>query len=560
MAAIDVLRDPAINKGTAFSLEERRRLGILGFLPARVETIDEQVARVLLNVRAQPSPIERYVVLRTLQSTNETLYFRTLIDHLAELLPVVYTPTVGEACREWSRLQQQPAGVYLSLRDRGRIREVLRSWPHADVRIVVVTDGGRILGLGDLGANGMGIPIGKLALYVACAGIAPCACLPVTLDVGTDTTAVREDPFYVGVREPRATGSAYDALLEEFVAAVCEVFPHAILQFEDFANVNAFRLLARYRDRTCCFNDDIQGTGAMGLAALYGVERMLGVRLRDQRLLFFGAGEAGIGMGTLAVAAMMHQGLTEPEARRRCWFIDSQGLVVQARGDLPDHKRPFAQAHAPLHDLPSAVEAIRPHVLIGCSGQAGAFTQAVLAAMARLNARPVILALSNPTANAECTAEQAFRGTGGRAIFGAGSPFAPVELDGRTHHTTQANNAFVFPGLGLGALVSGARRMDDSMYFAAARALADQVSDADRARGLVFPPPAAIREVGAAVAVAVADAAFRNGLGSNARPENLTDAVRARMYRGEYDTDPAPALRIAMSRLNPEPNSGSRRA
>jgi malate dehydrogenase (oxaloacetate-decarboxylating)(NADP+) len=534
MRGIDILRNPATNKGSAFSLQERRRVGLLGLLPARVETIEQQVMRVLENVRSKPTPIEKYAFLCTLQDSNETLYFRTLIDNLDELLPIVYTPTVGQACIEWSRRHRQPRGLHISSRDRGRVREVLGSWPEPNVRVIVVTDGGRILGLGDLGANGMGIPIGKLALYVACAGVHPSACLPVMLDVGTDTAAVRNDPYYLGLHEPRLARGAYDELVDEFVEAARDVFPGVLLQFEDFANANAFRLLTRYRQRLCSFNDDIQGSGAMGLAGLYAVQRMLGTRLSDQRLLFFGAGEAGIGIGTAIVSAMMREGQSEAAARSHCWFIDSKGLLVTARDDLATHKRPFVQDHMPLAGLLSAVETFRPSVLIGASGQPGAFTQPVLSAMARLNDRPVILALSNPTTRTECTPEQVFHATGGRAIFATGSPFPPLEQHGRTYITGQANNSFIFPGLGLGVLVSGARTINDEMFIAAARALADQVDSDDLACGRIFPPATRLREVAAAVADAVADAAYTHALAGNPRPENLAAAVRAPMYRAEY--------------------------
>ena len=374
MRGIDVLRDPLRNKGTAFTLEERERLGLAGLLPPRVETIGEQVARVLAAVRGQPSPMARFSYLSALRDENETLFFRTLIDNLEELVPIVYTPTIGQACLDWSRIYQRPRGLYITPRERGRIAAVLRAWPRRDVKIVVVTDGGRILGLGDLGANGMGIPIGKLALYVACAGVEPAACLPVTLDVGTDNASVREESHYLGRREVRLAGPAYDELIEEFVAAAQEVFPGVLVQFEDFANANAFRLLAAYRARVCAFNDDIQGTGAMGLAGLYAAQRITGARLTDQRLLFFGAGEAGVGMAELVAAAMAREGLYEGEARRRCWLFDSKGLVVNRRAGLAEHKRGFAQDRAPIDDLLEVVEAHRPTVLVGASGQTGAFT------------------------------------------------------------------------------------------------------------------------------------------------------------------------------------------
>ena len=419
------------NKGTAFAPEERRRLGFEGLLPPRVESLAEQAARVLANVRSKASPLDKYQYLREVQDENETLFFRVLVDNLQELLPVVYTPAVGDACLQWSRIHVRPRGMYLSLEHRGRIAQVLANW-RREVRMIVVTDGGRILGLGDLGANGMGIPIGKLALYSACAGIAPEHCLPVTLDVGTDNPAVRNDPLYLGTRSARLSGDAWDAFLEEFVAAVREVFPNAILQFEDFNNAAAFRLIERYRDRLCCFDDDVQGTGAMGLAGLYAAGRLTGKKLAEQRLLFAGAGEACLGIGMTVLAALRAERLSVSEAKARILFFDSKGLVVASRTDLPPHKRAFAQERGPSADLAAVVEDFRPTVLIGASGKGGLFTRPVLEAMARVNERPVVLALSNPTANSECTAEQAYGWTGGRVVFAAGSPFAPVESGGKS--------------------------------------------------------------------------------------------------------------------------------
>lgn len=534
MAYLEFPQDPLLNKGTAYSHAERDRLALTGFLPPRVESIDEQVARVMAAVRAQSTPLEKYVYLARLQNENETLYFRTLVDNLAELVPIVYTPTVGEACLHWSRIYERPHGLYLTPRERGRMRDILQRWPRPDVGIIVVTDGGRILGLGDLGANGMGIPIGKLALYVACAGVHPARCLPVTLDVGTDTASVRDDPLYLGLRQPRLAGAAYDELVEEFVTAAQEVFPGVLVQFEDFANVNAFRLLARYRNRVCSFNDDVQGTGAMGLAGIYTALRITGGTLAEQRFLFFGAGEANVGIGTILTAALQRAGLSAEEAHARCWFIDSQGLVVRSRPGLAEHKRPFAQAHEPIFDLPGAIELIRPTFLIGASGQAGAFSESALAALARLNERPVVFALSNPTSKAECTAEQAYRATGGRAIFASGSPFPPVTLDGKVHVTGQGNNSYIFPGIGLAVLACGLTRVSDEMYFAAAQALAGQVGPKDLADGCIFPPAARMRDVAAAVAAAVAEVGYAQGLARAPRPADLAAHIRASRYDAAY--------------------------
>jgi malate dehydrogenase (oxaloacetate-decarboxylating)(NADP+) len=532
---VKLLHDPVRNKGTAFTEAERDALGLRGLLPPRVNDQPTQVLRVLENLRRKQSDLERYIYLVSLQDRNETLFHRVLVDHLEELMPIVYTPTVGQACQAFGHIFRRPRGLFVSADDRGRVESVLRNWPHADVRIIVVTDGERILGLGDLGADGMGIPIGKLALYSACAGIHPTRCLPVTLDVGTENEELLRDPLYIGLPRRRLRDEAYDALVDEFVAAVERVFPRAVLQLEDFGNQNAFRLLERYRDRLPCFDDDIQGTGAVALAGLEAALRITGGRLREQRLLFLGAGEAAIGIADCVVAALVAEGVAEREARERCWFLDRKGLVVASREDLAPHKRRYAHARAFLPDLPSAVEALRPTALLGASGAPGSFDRPVLEAVARQVERPIVFALSNPTSKAECTAEQAYAWTSGRAIFASGSPFPPVELDGRRFVPGQGNNAYIFPGVGLGAIASGARRVTDEMFLAAARALARQVGDADLALGRVYPALARIREVSAAIAAAVADVAFARGLAGVPRPADGEALVRAEMYDPVYE-------------------------
>lgn len=531
---ITLLRDPAANRGTAFDAAARAARDLQGLLPPAVETLAQQAARVRDNLQRQATDLDRHLYLRSVHARNETLYYRTVLDQLAETLPLIYTPTVGQACQEFSHRFQTPYGLYVSAHDRGHIREVLRRWPRAGVRVIVVTDGSRILGLGDLGLNGMGIPIGKLDLYVACGGVAPSACLPIQLDLGTDNAALHADPYYLGLRQPRLGGEAYDALLEEFVQAVQEVFPGVLLQFEDFSNEHAFALLRRYRQRLCCFNDDIQGTGAMGLAGLYGALRLTGGELTQQRILFAGAGEAALGIANMVTAALMAQGLSEAQARNHCWLVDSKGLVVAARDDLSEHKRPYAHAHAPLQDLAAIVAALRPQVLIGASGAAGLFSAAVLRELARGTAQPVVMALSNPTSKAECTAEQAYAWTEGRAIFASGSPFAPVTYENRTHAPGQGNNVFIFPGLGLGLLASGATRVSDAMFFAAAQALADQVTADDLASGRIFPAAQHLREVALAVAQAVAQVAWEEGLARQPRPDDAAAALRALMYEPRY--------------------------
>jgi malate dehydrogenase (oxaloacetate-decarboxylating)(NADP+) len=530
----ELLHDPKRNKGTAFSAAERDALQLRGLLPPHVFSEAEQAQRALANIRRAPDDLQRYMALTALQDRNETLYFRVLLDNLTELMPIVYTPTVGEGCQKFGHIFQRPRGLFVSAADKGRIGEVLRNWPTTDVRVIVVTDGERILGLGDLGAHGMGIPVGKLNLYTACAGVDPRGCLPITIDVGTDNQDLREDVMYVGLRQPRLTGSAYDELIEEFVTEVVRAFPRTLLQFEDFGNRNAFRLLSRYRERLCCFNDDIQGTAAVALAGMLSALRLTGGKLAGQRLLFLGAGEAGTGIADLVTAELVAMGMPVGDARRVCWFVDSKGLVTAQRGELAAHKRPYAHEHAALPDLLQAVRALRPTALIGVSGQPQTFTQPVVAAMTAQNERPLIFALSNPTSKAECTAEQAYRWSAGRAIFASGSPFAPVELDGRRFVPGQGNNAYIFPGVGLGIVASEARRVPDEMFRIAARTLAEQTSDADLASGCLYPPLADIRAVSLTMATAVATFAWENDLATAPRPADIDAHMGSLVYEPNY--------------------------
>jgi malate dehydrogenase (oxaloacetate-decarboxylating)(NADP+) len=531
---VHLLHNPSLNKGTAFSADERRELGLEGLLPPRITTQEQQVSRVMYNVRRKPNQLEKYLYLTGLQDRNERLFYKALIDHLEELSPIVYTPTVGLACQEYSRVYRRPRGMFISKYDRGRIKEILQNWPTRNVRVIVVTDGERILGLGDLGCNGMGIPVGKLSLYTACAGIDPSACMPVTIDVGTDNPDLLSDPGYIGLPEARLRGGDYDALIDEFMEAVNEVFPHVLVQFEDFGNTNAFRLLEKYRDRYCTFNDDIQGTAGVTLAGLYSALRMIGGRLRDQKLVFLGAGEAAIGIGDLVVSAMVEQGLTEMEARNRCWFVDSKGLVVNRRDDLAHHKRRFAH-DAPFHkDLLSVIETVKPSGLIGASGQPKTFTPDVLRAMARINERPIIFALSNPTSQAECTAAEAYEHTDLRAVFASGSPFGKVDIGGKTFWPGQANNVYIFPAVGLGVVASESKRVTDEMFAQAAKSLVEQVSPEDFAVGRIFPPLARIREVAVQIAAAVAKVAFERNLTDQKEPEDLAGFIRSKMYDPAY--------------------------
>jgi malate dehydrogenase (oxaloacetate-decarboxylating)(NADP+) len=531
---INLLRDPTLNKGTAFTEEERKALGLEGLLPPYVNSLETQVIRVMENFHKKPTDLEKYIYLMSLQDRNETLFYRVVIEKIEEMMPIVYTPTVGQACQEYGHILRRPRGIFISTKDRGRVVDVLRNWPNKDVRIIVVTDGERILGLGDLGANGMGIPVGKLCLYTACAGIHPRLCLPVTIDVGTNNEELLNDVLYVGLRQRRLRGGPYDDLVEEFIMAVQELYPSALIQFEDFATQNALRLLNKYRGQVCTFNDDIQGTGVVGLAGLYSALRITGGKLRDQKILFLGAGEAGIGIGGMVNSALVAEGLSEEEARNRCWFVDSKGLVVKSRSDLAEYKLPYAHDYEYLKDFLSAVKSLRPTVIIGASGQTKAFTQSVLEAMAVCNQRPIVFAMSNPTSKAECTAEEAYMWTEGRVIFASGSPFAPVTFKGKTHVSGQANNAYAFPGIGLGIIACEAMSVTDEMFSVAAKALANEVSEADLAQGRIYPARTKIREASAAIATAVAEVAYNQGIARKPKPDDLSTFIKSQMYEPKY--------------------------
>jgi malate dehydrogenase (oxaloacetate-decarboxylating)(NADP+) len=531
---VKLLHDPVRNKGTAFTEAERDTLGLRGLLPPRVCTAAEQELRVIGNIRNKTTDLERYLFLVSLQDRNETLFYRVVINHIEEIMPLIYTPTVGKACQQFSHIYRRPRGLYISLRERGRVREVLQNWPHDDARVIVVTDGERILGLGDLGAAGMGIPIGKLSLYTACAGIHPTQCLPVTLDVGTNNEAFLNDPLYLGLEQRRERGDAYDELVDEFINAAHELFPNALVQLEDFGNSNAFRLLAKYREQLCLFDDDIQGTGAVALSGVLGALRISGGELQDQRVLFYGAGQAGIGIGNTIVAAMIEQGVAADQAHRNCWFFDSQGLLVAAREGTPSQKLPYAHTHEPISNFTEAIRALQPTAIIGCAGQAGVFSEQVVKAMAELNDRPIIFALSNPTAKAECNAEQAYSWSEGRAIFASGSPFEPVQLGNSTLVPGQGNNAYIFPGVGLGAVASATSRVTDEMFLAAARVLAAQVTEEDLDLGRVYPSLSRIREVSALIAAEVAAIAHRRGLARLEPPEDILCNIREQMFQPMY--------------------------
>jgi malate dehydrogenase (oxaloacetate-decarboxylating)(NADP+) len=529
-----LLRDPRRNKGTAFSEEERDRLQLRGLLPDVVETIETQVRRVEEQVDNFDRDINKYVYLTQLNDANQTLFYRTIIKDPAKYLPIVYTPTVGEACQKYGHIIRRPRGLYISIADKYRIREILANWPERDVRFTVVTDGERILGLGDLGVCGMGIPIGKLTLYSACAGVDPNLTLPITLDVGTNKEEFLRDPLYPGLKMPRVRGEEYEDFIEEFVTAVTEVFPNICIQWEDFAGPNAVSILDRYRDRICTFNDDIQGTAAVAVGGIIVACKQNGVPVTDEKFLFLGAGSAATGIANLLVKLFVELGMDEDEARRRCWLFNSKGLVVSSRTDLDHYKAVFAHDHEPISDFVEAIETLRPTAIIGVSTIGGAFNKEVIEAMSRVNERPIILPFSNPTSHSEATAEDAFKYSNGKAIFASGSPFGPVTVNGRTFTPSQGNNVYIFPAMGLAVFATEAVRVTDDMFLAAAKALAAQVTDEEMRSGLIYPPIGRIRESSINIAIETAKYIFDNGYAQVPRPDDIEEFVKEKIYFPEY--------------------------
>ena len=530
----ELLHNPILNKGTAFSIIERQELGLNGLLPPHVLTQDEQKARVLSAFRGKDSDLEKYIYLLALQDRNEYLFYRLVIDEIEEILPIIYTPTVGKACQEFAHIYRRPRGIYISNNDKGCVKTLLDNWPYKEVDVIVVTDGERILGLGDLGADGMGIPIGKLSLYTACAGIDPAKTLPITLDVGTNNEALLADPLYMGLRNKRLRGEDYDCLIDEFMAAVTDKFPNVLVQFEDFANLNASRLLEKYRYDYCMFNDDIQGTGAVTLAGILSAMRLLNQSLQDQQILFYGAGSAAFGIAEIIIQKMVQDGMDMGDARRKICFFDSCGLVVKGRSNLTNQKMLYAHELAEESNLESAIDSLQPNILIGVSGQGGAFSEPIVRKMGEINNRPIIFALSNPTSKSECTAEQAYTWTEGKAIFVSGSPFNPVTYGENTFSPGQGNNAYIFPGVGLGIVVSKSSQVTDDMFIAAADTLANLVSEEDLAKGRLYPSLAKIREISCKIAVNVAKQAFENHIARVPQPENLEKCVEDSMFKPKY--------------------------
>ncbi|XP_008791442.1 NADP-dependent malic enzyme-like isoform X2 [Phoenix dactylifera] len=533
-----MLRDPRHNKGLAFTEKERDSHYLRGLLPPAVVSQELQEKKLMHNLRQYKVPLQRYMAMMDLQERNERLFYKLLIDNVEELLPVVYTPTVGEACQKYGSIFGRPQGLYVSLKEKGKILEVLRNWPERNIQVIVVTDGERILGLGDLGCQGMGIPVGKLSLYTALGGLRPSACLPVTIDVGTNNEQLLNDEFYIGLRQRRATGQEYADLLHEFMCAVKQNYGEKVLiQFEDFANHNAFDLLAKYSKTHLVFNDDIQGTASVVLAGLVAALNLVGGTLAEHTYLFLGAGEAGTGIAELIALEMSRQ-TSAPieECRKKIWLVDSKGLIVSSRKESLQHfKKPWAHEHEPIKNLLGAVQAIKPTVLIGTSGVGRTFTKDVVEAMASFNKRPIILSLSNPTSQSECTAEEAYTWSKGRAIFASGSPFDPVEYEGKIFVPGQANNAYIFPGFGLGLVISGAIRVHDDMLLAASEALAQQVTQENFDKGLIYPPFTNIRKISAKIAANVAAKAYELGLASRLpRPENLVKYAESCMYSPHY--------------------------
>jgi malate dehydrogenase (oxaloacetate-decarboxylating)(NADP+) len=526
----DLLRNPRLNKGTAFTEAERRARGLEGLLPPAVTSMELQVARRHAEIANLDDNLQKYLVLSDMQARNETLYYAVLMSDTATYMPLVYTPTVGEACQKFAHIFRTARGMYLPISARGRVKELLANWPEHDVRFIVVTDGERILGLGDLGAGGMGIPLGKLSLYTACAGVPPRYCLPIVLDVGTNNQTLLDDPLYQSLRQPRVRGEEYLAFVDEFVAAVQQRYPKCCIQWEDFANLNAVPILARYRDKICTFNDDIQGTAGVALAGIFAALRLTGQKLADQSFLFLGAGSAATGIAELISLAMAREGADLATARRRNALFDINGLVVTSRTDLAAFQKPFAQDRAPVSTFVDAVKALRPTGIIGVSTVPKLFTHEVIQAMARINERPIIFPYSNPTSRSECTAEEAYRWSDGRAVFASGSPFPPVEVTGRRFVPGQGNNVYIFPAMGMAVFATEATRVTEEMFIVAAQA----VTEEDLAMGLIYPPQSHILDASLHVAERIATCIFDQGLAQVPRPTDVGLLIRERVYRPLY--------------------------
>ena len=540
---IRVLQDPKLNKSTAFTESEKQALGLVGLLPDVTETEERQLQRVNYQLAQKPTDLERYIYLMNLLDHNETLFYRTVMSDPARFLPIVYDPTIGEACLKFGHIFRQARGMYLSMTRQGKVKEVLKNWPAKDVRFICVSDAGRILGLGDLGANGMGIPIGKLQLYTACAGVPPQYLLPMYLDAGTNNEQYLHDPLYLGMRKTRpSTGELY-SFVDEFVQAVQEVFPKCCIHFEDWTGVDAVHLLQRYRDKYCVYNDDVQGTAGIVLAGMINAAKIRGTKLSDEKYLFLGAGSAGIGLANLLCSAMVQEGLSLAQAQSRVYLFDVNGLLEDTRKDLVDFQEPYAHKHAPTRDFVAAIESIKPTTIIGVSTVGGTFTEKVIEAMSQINERPVVLALSNPTQHAECTPEQAYTWSKGKAIYAAGVQFPPVHYQGQTFLPGQANNFYIFPAVGMAIFATQASRVTDEMFIEAARAVADQVPSDLLKQGLLYPLQSNILETEIQTAARVAKLVFDSGLARVSRPTDMVAFIREHVYQPDYK--PTSALSTA---------------
>jgi malate dehydrogenase (oxaloacetate-decarboxylating)(NADP+) len=542
---IELLRDPSLNKSTAFTEAEKQALGIVGLVPDVTETEDLQLSRVMMQLGHKNTDLDRYIYLINLLDHNETLFYRTVMSDPARFLPIVYDPTIGEACLKFGHIYRQARGMYLSITRRGKVKEILRNWPQKDVRFICVTDAGRILGLGDLGANGAGIPIGKLQLYTACAGVPPQYLLPMYLDAGTNNEQYLHDPLYLGMRKTRPATADLYSFVDEFVEAVQEVFPKCCIHFEDWTGTDAVHLLQRYRDKYCVYNDDVQGTAGITLAGMINAAKLKGTKLKDEKYLFLGAGSAGIGLANLLCSALVAQGMTLKEAQSRVYMFDINGLLESTRKDLLDFQKPYAHQHAPTRDFVAAIESIKPTTIIGVSTIGGAFTQNVIESMARINDRPVILALSNPTEHAECTPEQAYTWSKGRAIYAAGVQFEPVHYNGQTFLPGQANNFYIFPAVGMAIFATQAKRVTDEMFIEAGQAVADQVPSDLLKQGLLYPLQSNILETEIQTAARVAKLVFDAGLARVERPADMVAFIREHVYKPEYKLEATQLSRVA---------------
>ena len=542
---IELLLDPSLNKSTAFTEAEKQALGIVGLVPDVTETEDLQLSRVMMQLGHKTTDLERYIYLINLLDHNETLFYRTVMSDPARFLPIVYDPTIGEACLKFGHIYRQARGMYLSISRRGKVKEILRNWPQKDVRFICVTDGGRILGLGDLGANGAGIPIGKLQLYTACAGVPPQYLLPMYLDAGTNNEQYLHDPLYLGMRTARPSTDELFSFVDEFMEAVQEVFPKCCVHFEDWTGTDAVHLLRRYRDKYCVYNDDVQGTAGITLAGMINASRLKGVKLKDEKYLFLGAGSAGIGLADLLCSALVAQGMTLKDAQSRVYMFDVNGLLESTRKDLVDFQKPYAHKHAPTRDFVAAIDSIKPTTIIGVSTIGGAFTQKVVETMSRINERPVILALSNPTEHAECTAEQAYTWSNGKAIYAAGVQFAPVHYGGQTFLPGQANNFYIFPAVGMAIFATEAKRVTDEMFIEAGQAVADLVPPNLLKQGLLYPLQSDILETEIQTAARVAKLAFDSGLARVERPADMIAFIRRHVYKPQYATAATAGTRAA---------------